>query len=248
MLENYGWGLPVAASTFAPTIDFGIRFIHYAMFVIFVLWGMFFVYLLIRYKQRDGVRASYGEHGLFWSLVPDGLVLIFEIGLVVFYALPGWSRMKQNFPRPEDSVNLRIVAQQFAWNVQYPGPDGQFGRRDAKFIDSTNVLGVDPEDPAGKDDVILLNEMHLPVDKPVLIQLSSQDVIHSFFVPEFRIKQDATQGLLIPVWFQPNRIGKYEIACAQLCGNGHATMHGGVEVHSASDYDAWLKSAAPSHS
>ena len=136
------------------------------------------------------------------------------------------------------------VAEQFGWNIQYPGPDGQFGRKSFEFIDSSNVLGLDPEDPAGKDDVVTLNQLYIPTGKPTLVYLSSKDVIHSFFIPEFRIKQDATPGMKVSMWFEPNRVGKYEIGCAQLCGIGHATMRGDVEVQTPEDFDAWLKRQA----
>ncbi len=248
MEGNYRWGLPVQASSIAQEIDFGINLLHGAMILIFVLWGIFFTYLLIRYRRRDGVKAEYHEEGVLKSLVPDALVLIFELGLIFLYAIPAWSRIKLNFPKPEEANNIQVVAEQFAWNIQYPGPDGQFGRREAKFIDSANVLGLDPEDPAGKDDIVTLNEMHVPLGKPTLIQLSSKDVIHSFFIPEFRIKQDATPGLKVPMWFTPTRAGKYELACAQLCGNQHASMRGDVYAETPEEFAAWLKEQAAAKS
>lgn len=244
--SNYGWGLPIQASTIAAEIDFGINLMHWIMLAIFVGWGIFFTYLLIRYRKKEGVRAEYHEGGTLKSLIPDALVLVIEILLVVFYAIPGWARIKLNFPKPEDSNNMRIVAEQFAWNIQYPGKDGQFGRIGAQFIDSSNVLGLDPEDPAGKDDIVTLNDIHIPVGKPTLVELSSKDVIHSFFIPEFRIKQDATPGMKIPVWFEPTKAGKYELACAQLCGNAHASMRADVIAETQDEFAAWLKSQAPS--
>lgn len=243
--SNYGWGLPVQASSFAAEVDFGINLIQGAMIAIFILWGIFFAYLLWRYRKREGMRAEYQEHGLMQSLIPDGIVLVFEIALLVFYAIPGWGRIKLQFPKPEESNNMRVVAEQFAWNIQYPGPDGKFGGIDAKHVDSSNVLGLDPGDPAGKDDVVTLNEIHVPLDKPTLVELSSKDVIHSFFIPEFRVKQDAMPGMKIPVWFTPTRPGKYELVCAQLCGNAHATMRADVIAESSQEFSAWLKSSAP---
>lgn len=244
MNGNYGWGLPVAASTFAGEIDFGIRIIHWAMILIFVLWGIFFTYLLIRYRRREGVPAQHAHEGVLKSLIPDALVLIFELALIFFYAIPGWSRIKFDLPSPESAHNVRIVAEQFAWNVQYPGPDGAFGRLDPKFIDSGNVLGLDPEDPAGKDDIVGLNELHVPLGRKTLVQLTSKDVIHSFFVPEFRVKQDAMPGMELPFWFEPSIVGKFEIGCAQLCGIGHATMRGDVYSHTPEEYEQWLASQA----
>lgn len=239
MNSNYGWGLPIQASTFAKEIDLGIGIIHAAMLGIFILWSVFFVYLLLRYKQRDGRRAEYKEEGVFKSLIPDALVLVFEIGLIVFYAVPSWSRIKMQFPKPEDSHAVHMVAEQFAWSVHYPGADGQFGRRRAELVNMNNVLGLDPNDAAGQDDFVTVNELHIPLGKPTLMKLSSKDVVHSFFVPELRIKQDATPGMEVPVWFEPTQTGRFEIACAQLCGFGHAMMRGDLYVHTPQDYESW---------
>ena len=241
MNGNYGWGLPVQASTFAKDVDFGINLIHAAMILIFVLWGIFFAYLLFKYRRREGVKASYGHEGILKSLIPDFIVLLFEIGLVVLYAVPGWGRMKLHAPEPALSNNIRIVAEQFAWNIHYPGPDGKFGRISVDFIDSANVLGLDPGDPDGKDDVVTLNELHVPLGKPTLAELTSKDVIHSFFIPEFRIKQDAVPGMATPVWFEPILEGHFEISCAQLCGIGHSSMRGDVYSHSPEGFESWLK-------
>jgi cytochrome c oxidase subunit 2 len=245
MNPQYGWGLPIAASSYAQQIDFGLRLIHYAMFAIFILWGIFFIYLLVKYKQRPGVPAEREEsHGALKGLIPDFVVMAFEIALIAFYAIPVWSKIKIQTPKPEDANHVDIVAEQFAWNVHYPGADGKFGRRDAALIHFSNPLGLDHADKAASDDVVLANELHLPVDKDTLIRLTSKDVIHSFFVPEFRIKQDAVPGMTIPVWVRPTMTGTFEISCAQLCGFAHSLMRGEVVVQTQADYDAWLKSQA----
>ncbi len=243
MSGNYGWGLPIAASTYAQDIDFGIRLIHYAMFTIFILWGIFFTYLLIRYRRRPGVAAEREKehHGILsTSLMPDIIVMVFEIGLIVFYAIPVWSRIKTDFPDEKDSNRIDIIAEQFAWNVHYPGKDGKFGKRDVKFIHFSNPIGLDRDDAAASDDVVMANEIHLPLGKPTLIHLMSKDVIHSFFIPEFRIKQDAVPGMTIPVWVEPSLKGKYEVSCAQLCGFAHSVMRADVYVDTPEEYDAWL--------
>ena len=242
---NYGWGLPVAASTFAKEIDFGIYLIHGAMFLIFILWGIFFTYLLIRYRHRSGVAAAGHHPKLFWSLLPDMLVLIFEVTLIVVYAIPVWSRIKIKTPSRERSNVVEVMAEQFAWSMRYPGPDGKFGRKDVKFVDSANVMGIDPEDPAGKDDIVSINEMHVPLGIPTIAELTSKDVVHSFFVPEFRIKQDAVPGIKMDVWFEPTLLGRFEIGCAQLCGVGHANMRGDVYVQTPEEYESWLAAQAP---
>jgi len=245
MLSNYGLTFPVQASSFAAQIDRGIGILHVAMVLIFVAWGIFFTYLLIKYRAREGGKADRSHVSLQVSIAPDIAVLSFEILLVVFYAVPTWSKIKMNFPDKADALNIEVVAEQFNWNVRYPGPDGTFGKVDAKLIDFANPLGIDPTDPAGLDDVVTVNEMRLPVDKTVLVALSSKDVIHNFFIPAFRIKQDATPGLKIPVWFKPTREGHYEITCAQLCGVGHAIMRADVHVESTEAFSQWLAAQKP---
>lgn len=267
-MNNYGWGLPIAASTYAGKIDFGIYVIHAAMIGIFVLWGIFFTYLLVKYRKRDGVPAVREDHdetpasvsvpdsiskfpfaqllyknsGELKSLLPDLLVMLFEIALIVFYALPVWSSIKMKMPDEKDATVISVVAEQFGWDVHYPGADGKFGLRKVELVHFNNPIGLDKTDPDAADDVVVGNEIHMPVDKPVLIKLTSKDVIHDFFVPEFRIKQDALPGMEIPVWVTPNRVGHYELACAQLCGFGHSLMRGEVFVDTQADYDKWLKS------
>jgi len=244
----YGWGLPVAASTYARDIDFGIRLIHWAMFTIFILWAIFFTYLLIRYKKRDGVPAEREpeHHGIIsTSLIPDIIVMVFEIGLIFFYAIPVWSKVKTVFPKESEANRIDVIAEQFAWNVHYPGADGKFGKRDLAKIHFSNPIGLDHDDPAAADDVVLANEIHMPIGKPTLIRLTSKDVIHSFWVPEFRVKQDAVPGMTIPVWVEPNRVGTYELSCAQLCGFAHSLMRATVVVQTPEDYEKWLKSVAP---
>jgi cytochrome c oxidase subunit 2 len=135
---------------------------------------------------------------------------------------------------------VRVVAEQFAWNVHYPGPDGKFGRTDLKLVNADNPLGLDRSDPDAKDDIATINQLNLPIDRPVLIHLSSKDVIHSFGVYELRVKQDAIPGMSIPVWFIPNRAGEYEVNCSQLCGLGHFRMRGFVTIQSAAAYQKWF--------
>jgi cytochrome c oxidase subunit II len=239
-------GLPVPASTYAGQIDFGIYLIHWAMIAIFVLWGIFFAYLLARYRRKEGVPAQRDpeQHSALKSLAPDIIVMVFEILLIVFYAIPVWSRIKMSFPEPAQANVIDVVAEQFAWNVHYPGPDGKFGRRDPSRIHFSNPLGLDREDPAAADDVTLANEIRMPLGKATLINLTSKDVIHSFFVPEFRIKQDAVPGMKIPVWVEPTLAGTFELTCAQLCGFAHSLMRADVVVQTPEEYAAWLKGQA----
>lgn len=245
-MNTFNWGLPAAASTYAGQIDFGIRVIHWAMLLIFVLWGIFFTYLLVKYRRRDGVAAQREEsHSVLKSLLPDFLVMAFELVLIFTYALPVWSKIKMDSPSEEASNRVDIIAEQFAWNAHYPGADGKFGRREPKLVHFSNPIGLDREDPAAADDVVTANEIHMPLGKPTLIRLSSKDVIHSFFVPEFRIKQDAVPGMVIPVWVEPTLEGSFDVACAQLCGFAHSLMHGSVVVSQPAEYERWLLAQAP---
>lgn len=245
-MKQYGWGLPLGASTYAHSIDFGIYLIHAVMILIFVIWGVFFTYLLIKYKKKPGTSAKRDErHGIWRSLTPDIIVMVFEIVLIAVYAIPVWSRIKIDLPSPGSANVVAIEAQQWSWNIHYPGPDGKFGKTAAKYVHFSNPIGLDYKDPAAKDDILIANELHLPVNKPTVIELTSMDVIHSLSIPEFRIKQDAVPGMKIPVWVTPNKTGIFEMRCAQLCGMAHSFMIGKVIVQSEEDYAAWLKSQEP---
>jgi len=233
-------GLPLQASTHAAEIDHMIVLVHWLMLVLFVGWGIFFVYVLFRFRRGANPRASYdGAKGKLSKGIEIAIVAI-EMILLVFYAIPAWARRVNQFPAENQAVVVRVVAEQFAWNIHYPGPDGKFGRTDAKLVSADNPLGLDKTDPDAKDDVTTINQLNLPVDRPVLVHLSSKDVIHSFGLFEMRVKQDAIPGLSIPVWFIPNRVGQYEITCSQLCGLGHFRMRGFITIQSADEYKKWF--------
>ncbi len=233
-------GLPVAAATHSPDVDSLIVIVHWLMLVLFVGWGAFFIYALARFRKRSNPVASYeGAKGKVSKGLEIGIVVI-EAVLLLFYAIPAWARRVTNFPSSSEAVVVRVVGEQFAWNVQYPGADGKFGRTDPTLVSSENPLGLDRNDPNAKDDVTTINQLTLPVDRPILVHLSSKDVIHSFGVYELRVKQDVIPGMDIPVWFIPNRVGDYEIACSQLCGLGHYRMRGFINIKSAADYQAFL--------
>jgi cytochrome c oxidase subunit 2 len=180
-------------------------------------------------------------------------VAVVEAILLFGFAIPLWAARVDRMPSEGEALIVRVTAEQFAWNMHYPGPDRVFGRTDLKLIDTqANPLGLDRSDPAAKDDVTTLNQLYLPVNQPIILRLRSKDMIHSFGVPEFRVKQDAIPGLTIPLWFVPNvttaemrtRTGnaefQYEIACAQLCGLGHYRMRGFVTVQTAEEFQKWM--------
>lgn len=236
-------GLPELASSNGKAIDDLIVYVHYLMLVLFIGWTAYFFYALWKFNAKRSPRADYEGSKSPIPKFTEIAIVIIEALLLGVLAIPLWGRNVQEFPKPEDSTVVQIMAQQFAWNARYPGLDGKFGPQDMKLISDSNLFGVDTNNVASKDDVQVLNEIHVVVNKPVLVYLSSKDVIHSFKLLAMRITQDAIPGLRIPFTFTPTRIGRYQIECAQLCGNGHASMAGGfVVVESQDDFDKWIKS------
>jgi cytochrome c oxidase subunit II len=232
-------GLPVEASTHAADIDQLIGLVHWLMLVLFVGWGTFFVFVLFRFRKGAHPKADYvGAKGKISKGLEIGVVVV-EALLLLVYAVPMWATRVKAFPAESEATVVRVVAEQFAWNIHYPGPDGKFGRTDIKLVSADNPLGLDRTDPNAKDDITTINQLNLPIDRPVLVHLSSKDVIHSFGLFEMRVKQDAIPGMSIPVWFIPNKVGEYEITCSQLCGLGHFRMRGFVTVQTAADFQKW---------
>ena len=217
---RWDWILPEAVSNFGPEIDSIYYLILIITGVIFVLVEVTLVVFLIRYRRRDGRRATY-SHGdkaaeAVWTVIPFVLVLF-----IAYTSNAVWLRAKQadrTGSAPADALPLRVTAKQFEWNVGYPGPDG--------LLDTA-------------DDFTVRNQLHVPVNRPVRIELTSEDVIHSFFLPEFRVKQDAVPGMVIPVWFEATKTGDYDWACAELCGLGHYRMRGSVTVHAPGEFESW---------
>lgn len=234
--------MPVDASAHGHEIDVMMSLVHWLMIILFVIWAPYFLYTLYRFRESKNPEASYEGSESEWSTYVEVGVVIAEAVLLVGFAFPVWADLTEEEARPaeDESVEVRVVAEQFNWTIHYPGPDGVFGSRSAELVNSqTNPLGLDPDDPAGEDDIVTRNELHLPVDKPAIVHLMSQDVIHGFFLPQMRIKQDAIPGMEIPVWFEPTQTGEFEIACAQLCGLGHYRMNGFLTVHSQEEYQNW---------
>ncbi|HTY58393.1 MAG TPA: hypothetical protein VMF59_06225 [Bacteroidota bacterium] len=196
-------GLPFDASAQGPSIDRIIILVHWLMLVLFVGWGSFFVYVLVRFRKSRNAAADYKGVRNHASSYLEGAVALIEAVLLIGFAFPLWSMRVNDSPPESEATVVRIVAEQFAWNVHYPGPDGVFGKADISLITPENPLGLDRNDPAAKDDIVTINQLNLPVGKPVIIHLSSKDVIHSFNLPLFRVKQDAIPGQSIRVWFTP---------------------------------------------
>ena len=232
--------MPIQASSHAAEIDQMTVLLHWLMLVMFVGWGLFFIFVLFRFRKGANPVASYtGAKGKI-SKGTEVAVALIEVVLLIFYAIPAWAKRVKAFPSESEAVVVRIVAEQFAWNIHYPGPDGRFGRTAINLISADNPLGLDRADAAAKDDITTINQLNLPIDRPVLVHLSSKDVIHSFGLIEMRVKQDAVPGMSMPVWFIPSRLGEYEISCSQLCGLGHFRMRGFITVQNQADYDKWF--------
>lgn len=235
------FGLPPVTSAHGYEIDFMIFLVHMLMLVLFVGWGIFFIFTLIRFNKWANPKANYQGVTSHTSSYIEAAVAIIEVILLVGFSIPFWAKQVNAFPNRPDAFEIRIIGQQFAWNIHYPGIDGKFGKTSLEFLDAqNNPLGLDPNDPQGKDDVFSLNQLRLPAGRPVIIHLTSRDVMHSFFLPEMRVKQDVIPGMSIPTWFTPTKTGKYEIACAQLCGNGHYKMIGYMTVENEEDFDKWI--------
>ena len=249
-------GLPALASAHGGQIDNLIGWIHVFMLILFVAWTAFFLSAIVRSRQSRNPVADYRGVTSNRSVYSEIGVAVVEAVLLVGFAIPLWAARVEEQPPESEALVVQVTGEQFAWNIHYPGPDRVFGRTDIALLDlQSNPLGLDRSDPAAMDDVTTVNQLYLPVNQPVIVRLRSKEVIHSFGVPEFRVKQDAVPGFTIPIWFIPTvttaemrtRTGnpefQYEIACAQLCGLGHARMRGFVTVQSGEEFQKWMEEA-----
>jgi len=237
-------GLPPNASEHGYQIDHIIEFAHWFMGALFVGWSTFFVFVLIRFRKSRHPKADHTGVTSGISTHLEFSVVLIESVLLIGFAIPLWAKRVNEFPPTQDAIVVHVVGQQFNWTFHMPGADGQFGRREIDLVTNSNPLGLDPNDPASKDDMVVLGELHVPVNRPVIIELSSKDVIHNFCLPHMRIAADAIPGSLIPMWFKPIKAGNYEVVCGQLCGLGHYGMKGTVVVDEPAEYQAWLKERA----
>lgn len=208
--------LPAGESSFSGEIDGIFYLILWITGIIFVLVEGMLLFFLLRYRHREGRRARY-THGnnrleVIWTIVPAIICVVLAL-----VSRRVWAEIKQRMPT--DAMQVEVLAEQFAWNIRYPGPDGRFGTA---------------------DDIVTLNQLHFPVGRKVVVSLRSKDVIHSFFLPEFRVKQDAVPGMTTKVWFDASHVGHWDIACSQLCGLGHYRMRGTLTADSPEDFQKWL--------
>ena len=236
-------GLPLLASENGKGTDDLIVYMHYLMFALFIGWLIFFFYALWRFNRTRHPKADYQGVKSHASSYLEVAVAVIEFVLLFVVAVPLWAKHTTNFPKESESTVIQIVAQQFDWNVRYPGKDGVFGKQDMRWVSSTNIFGVDPEDANGKDDIQVMTQIHVVVNKPVIAYISSKDVIHSFKIIAMRVTQDAIPGMRVPIHFTPTLEGHFQINCAQLCGNSHANMsRGTLIVESQAEFDKWVAS------
>ena len=221
----FDW-FPEVVSTYGGDIDSVFYLIFWIGLFGFILAEGLIFYFIFRYRRKDGRRAAFvpGEKWkqLAWILIPAAIVLVLDLA-IDFAGAKAYDRVKGEIP--ESDISVRVTGQQFNWAMTYPGPDGE----------------LDTE-----DDLLLDNELHVPVNEVVLLELRSDDVLHSFFVPVLRLKQDVVPGRTIPAWFEATKPGRYEIACAELCGYGHYTMRGFLIVHTEDEYEQWVRENWPS--
>jgi cytochrome c oxidase subunit II len=233
--SNLYWA-PEAATKGAKKVDALLNFIFYLTAAVFVLTQTVYIYYLVKYRRRPGSKAYY-SHGnnkleIIWTAIPTAIFL----GLVI-YSNRLWAELHS--PPPDDAVKIDVVSYQFGWDFRYAGADGQLGAIDVHSYSVDNKFGLVPDDAAGDDD-FSSTELVIPVGRAAHIYLHSRDVIHSFYVPEFRLYQAAVPGRTIAwVWFEPTRTGNFELACSQICGSGHYNMKAPIRVVSQEEFEKW---------
>jgi cytochrome c oxidase subunit II len=205
--------------------------------IVFVLVNLFMAYCVIKYRAKEGSRATYDPENKKLETI---LTIVTTIGVAAMLT-PGLFVWSEFVNVPDDAHEIEAIGQQWHWTYRLPGEDGQFGNVDPRHITHENPFGMDPSDPLGSDDVLVYNpEVHLPINVPVKVNLRSKDVLHDFAVAQFRVKMDLVPGMVAYLWFEPTVVGSYEVLCEELCGIAHHTMRGSVVVEEQADFDAWL--------
>ncbi len=253
-------GLPVNISVQGTGIDEVNAITHWLMLVLFVGWGGFFIFSLVKFRASKNKKADYAGVKSHMSSLLEAAVAVIEIVILFGFAFPIWASRVNDVPNPSEAIHIRVIAQQYAWNIHYPGADGKFGQVRVDLVDEQeNPIGLDRKSENAADDFFTINQLHIPAHEKIRIDLTSKDMIHSFTLPELRVKQDAIPGMSIPVHFEATmtsdeflkttigtaRQGQgLEIACAQLCGLGHYRMKGFLTVHNEEGFQAWLDEQA----
>ena len=230
------WWTPIASNW--RYIDDTIIITFWITGGVFTAIILFMAYCVLRFRHKPGTRAAYEPENkkLEWWLTIGTAV---GVGAMLAPGLFVWA---QFVTVPQGASEAEAIGQQWQWSFRLPGEDGRLGKSDTLYISSDNPLGLNPNDPSVRDDIVIEgDDLHLPLGKSVKLLLRSLDVLHSFYVPEFRTKMDLVPGMVSYVWFIPTRTGTFEILCAELCGNGHFNMRGKVVVQEESEYQAWLQ-------
>jgi len=238
------WRAPELASRHGAGVDAMMVYLLVCTGAMFVIGHLLLGYMIVSNSRNDRVtlRMATPKTEKMLSVVLGFLMALIAEGGVVVIGVPVWNEYYRS-EVPENAVTVEVLAQQFVWNFRYPGPDGVFGRTDPSLYDDvTNPVGLDPSDPASADDIVSINHLYLPSDEMVSVVLKSRDVIHSFFLPHFRVKQDSVPGMTVSVNFTPTRTGDFDIACTELCGMAHYRMQGFLHVLPRDEFDSWLAS------
>lgn len=230
------WWTPIASNW--GYIDTTLVITFWITGVVFAAVILFMAYCVWRFRHRPGHKAEFDPEN---RRLEVGLTVVTAIGVGAMLA-PGLIVWKQFVTVPNEATEVEVFAQQWTWSFRLPGEDGRLGTADAQLVAADNPLGINPHDRFAQDDIIIpAGSLYLPVDRPVKMMLRSIDVLHDFYVPEFRAKMDMVPGMVTYFWFTPTRTGEFEILCAELCGIGHAYMRGSVQVVDEAEYEDWLK-------
>jgi cytochrome c oxidase subunit 2 len=230
------WWTPIASNW--GYIDSTLIITFWITGVVFAAVVLFMAYCVYRFRHREGSRAAYEPEN---KRLESWLAIGTAVGVAAMLA-PGLVVWSQFVTVPGDAAEVEVVGQQWQWSYRLPGKDGRFGASNVKYVTPENPLGLDPHDPRGQNNIIVVGDnLHLELGKPVKVLLRSLDVVHDFYVPEFRAKMDMIPGSTTYYWFTPTRTGTFEVLCAELCSVGHPYMRGGVVVEAKADYQAWLQ-------
>jgi len=229
------WWTPIASNW--SYIDHTLIITFWITGAVFAAVVLFMAYCVWRFRHREGNKAHYEPEN---KRLEGWLTVVTAIGVAAML-VPGLFVWHRFITVPADATEVEVIAQQWQWNFRLPGTDGRLGTSDNRLVSFENPLGINPDDPNGQDDIVVeAADLHLPVDKPVKMLLRSIDVLHDFYVPEFRAKMDMIPGSVTYFWLTPTRTGTFEVLCAELCGTGHNFMRGFVMVDSEEDYAVWL--------
>ncbi|MEM1084770.1 MAG: cytochrome c oxidase subunit II [Verrucomicrobiota bacterium] len=233
-------GIPENFSAHGGQVDHLIDVVHWLMIALFVGWTLFFLYCLVRFRQSANPKASYaGVENHVSSHLEIGIVIL-EAVLLLGFALPLWKERTDTWEvvQQRDPVRVRVIGWQYGWTYHYPGEDGIFGRTDHRLKTANSDPGIDLEDPNALDD-FTTSVLKIPVGRPAILNIGSNDVIHNYAIVPMRIQQDAIPGTEYPMWFTPNKKLETSVVCAQLCGEGHGNMAGQMEVVGDTEYRKW---------